>query len=119
MSLGWNYRLVYHPPSTTEIGGKRFPRDGFLAIHECYYNDDDEVYMMTLDPIVIGDEGDSTVESLKWILEHQLECLEKPILDKEMRDGIFKEIPKEKQDELSESIENKETYGSEDSSASD
>lgn len=116
--MSWDYRVVYHPPSKYKIGSKEFPADGYLAIHEVYYNDDDEVYMMTVDPIVIGDEGDATLDSLKWILERQLECLEKPILNNEIENGIFKEIPKETQDELSESIKNEETNGSEDISDS-
>jgi len=104
IGLGWNYRVVHHPPSKYKIGDQLFDSEEYLAIHEVYYNKNNEVNMMTVDPIVVGDE---TIASLKWILEHQLECLEKPILAEEITDGIFKEISQEKQDEFSKSTEDK------------
>jgi hypothetical protein len=106
--MGWNYRIVYHPPSTYKVGEEEFNREEYLAIHEVYYNTDGKPNAMTMDEIVTGDEGVDTLVSLKWILEHQLEALEKPILKHEPTDNIFKEIDKEKQDEFSKSIKSKE-----------
>lgn len=104
---GWNYRLIYHPPSKYKVGEKEFDREEYLAIHEVHYNDDDQPVCMTVDEIVTGDEGEDSSVSLKWILEHQLEALNKPILEYETENDIYKEIDKEKQNEFSKSIETK------------
>jgi hypothetical protein len=104
----WNYRVIYHPPSTYKVGEVEFDREEYLAIHEVHYDDDGKPHSMTIDEIVTGDEGDDSLISLKWILEHQLEALEKPILQCEITDGIFKEIETEKQNEFSKSIKDKE-----------
>jgi hypothetical protein len=101
----WNYRVVYHPPSKYKVGDKEFDREEYLAIHEVHYDKDGNAHSMTIDEIVTGDEGEDSLKSLKWILEKQLEALKKPILNNEIEDGIFKEIDKEKQDDLSKSIE--------------
>ncbi len=106
--MGWNYRVVYHPPSKYKVGKKEFDREEYLAIHEVYYNDDDMPNMMTIDEIVTGDEGEDSLIVLKQMLEQQLEALEKPILQCEITDGISKELNKEKQNEFSKSIKNKE-----------
>ena len=106
--MSWNYRVVYHPPSKYKRGDIEFDKQEYLAIHEVYYNEDCEPDRMTIDPIVVGDEGEDSLISLKWILGHQLEALEKPILQCEITDGIFKEIETEKQNEFSKSIKDKE-----------
>ena len=118
----WNYRVVYHPPSVTKMGKKEIPRDNYLAIHEAYYNENNEVDAITTNSIILGDEGDKTIESLKLILKHMNEALEKPILNNEPENNIFKEINqtnKEKQNEFSKSIKSKKKNDSENSSASD
>jgi hypothetical protein len=104
----WNYRLVYHPPSKYKVGKKEFDREEYLAIHEVHYDNDENPVSMTVDPIVVGDEGEDSLVSLKWILENQLKALEKPILQSEMTDEIFKELETEKQNEYSKSIKSKE-----------
>ena len=106
--MGWNYRVIYHPPSKYMVGKKEFNRKEYLAIHEVYYNKKDKPDRMTVDEIVTGDEGEDSLESLKWILEHQLEALEKPILNCEIENKIFKEISKEKQNDFSKSIKEEE-----------
>jgi len=116
---GWNYRVVYHPSSKYKVGDTEFNRDEYVAIHEVYYGKDDKPYAMTIDGIVIGDEGCETLKSLKWILEHQLEALSKPILEYEMKDGIYKDISLEKQNELSKIVKDKEKIGSEDCNSSE
>ena len=117
---GWNYRVVYHPPSKYKVGDTEFDRDEYLAIHEVYYDDDDRPNAMTVDGIVIGDEGETSLASLRWILEHQLEALSKPILTEEMENGeYYKELSQEKQDEFSKSSESEEPLLSNDSSVTD
>ena len=111
---GWNYRVIYHPPSKYKIGETEFDRKEYLAVHEVYYNDKDEPDSMTVDSIVVGDDGEDSLASLKWILEHQLEALEKPILENEITDGIYKEISKEKQNDISKSNEEKKQDNTED-----
>ena len=105
--MSWNYRVVYHPPSKYMVGKKEFDRDEYLAIHEVYYDEDDNPNSMTRDPIVVGDEGDDSLVSLKWVLEHQLEALEKPILTDELENSQYKELETEKQNEFSKSIKDK------------
>jgi hypothetical protein len=104
----WNYRLVYHPPSTYMVSKTKFDREEYLAIHEVYYDDDGNPNSMTIDEIVTGDEGPFSLSSLKWILEHQLEALTKPILTDKLENSQYKEISQEKQDDFSKSIEAKE-----------
>ena len=104
----WNYRVVYHPPSKYKVGEQEFDREEYLAIHEVYYDEDGNPNAMTIDEIVTGDEGIESLKSLKWILEHQLEALEKPILNCEIENKIFKEILQEKQNEFSKSIKTEE-----------
>jgi hypothetical protein len=105
--MGWNYRLVYHPPSKYKVGNEEFDREEYLAIHEVYYNENDEPHMMTIKEIVTGDEDEDSLVSLKWILENQMKALTRPILGYEIEDNIYKEIDKEKQNEFSKSIEDK------------
>jgi len=106
--IGWNYRVVYHPPSKYKVGDVEFDREEYLAIHEVYYDANENPNAMTIDEIVTGDEGKDSLASLKWILEHQLEALKKPILEPEIKNNIYNEIVKEKQDEFSKSIKTKE-----------
>ena len=115
---GWNYRLIYHPPSTYMVSETEFDREEYLAIHEVYYNDDGEPHMMTVDGIVIGDDGEESLISLKWILENQMKALTKPILGHEIEDGIYKEISQEKQNEFSKSVKDEEQVSEQDSNSS-
>ena len=69
---------------------------------------------MTVDEIVTGDEGKDSLVSLKWMLENQLKALEKPILEYELENEIYNEVPKEKQNEFSKSDEDKKQSNSED-----
>ena len=100
--MSWNYRVIYHPPSKYTVGEKEFDGEEYLAIHEVYYdkNKEDSV---TEGEIITGDEGKDSLLSLKWILKHMLEALDKPILDYEN----LTEINKEKQNEFSKSIKTK------------
>lgn len=111
---GWNYRVVYHPPSKYKVGKKEFDRKEYLAIHEVYYDKDGKPNTMTIDEIVTGDEGKDSLVALKWILEHQLEALNKPILKHEYKNGQYKEISKEKQNDFSKSIEEKKQTSTKD-----
>jgi len=105
--MSWNYRVVYHPPSKYKVGDKKMDRKEYLSIHEVYYNKDGQPNAMTIDGIVVGDEGKDSLVSLKWILEKQLEALKKPILKCKLENKIFKEIDKEKQNEFSKSFKTK------------
>ena len=104
----WNYRVVYHPPSKYKVGETELDREEYLAIHEVYYNEDGIPDSMTVNGIVISDEGEDSLLSLKLILEKQLEALEKPILEDELTNNIYKEISQEKQNEFSKSIKEEE-----------
>ena len=84
------------------VGKKEFDREEYLAIHEVHYDDDGVPHSMTIDEIVVGDEGNDSLSSLKWILENQLEALKRQILTEECE-----EIDKEKQNEYSKSIKKK------------
>ncbi len=117
---GWNHRVVYHPPSKVEMGnGKKVDVDEYLAIHEVYYDDNDIPNAMTVDEIVVGDEGVESLQSLRWILEHQLEALDKPILSNVYENGRYEEISKEKQNEFSKGDETQEQVRTEDFPTSD
>ena len=111
--MGWNYRVIYHPPSTYKVGKTELDRGEYLAIHEVYYNSDGQPNSMTMNGLVIGDDGKDSLASLKWILENQLEALKKPILEYELNNNIFKEISQEKQNDFSKSDEEKKQSDSE------
>ncbi len=66
----WNYRVVEHTVRE-EI---------FYQIHEVYYNDKDEITLMSVDPIAPA--GDNRVE-LKQDIEKMLEATMKPALIKD------------------------------------
>lgn len=104
----WNYRVVYHAPSKYTFGEKEFDREEYLAIHEVYYDEDGNPNSMTINPIVIGDEGKNSLASLKWVLENQLESIKKPILEYELEDNTFLELSQEKQNEFGKSLKTKE-----------
>jgi hypothetical protein len=90
------------------VGKTEFDREEYLAIHEVHYDDNGVPHSMTRDEIVTGDEGDDSLLSLRWIIKHQLEALDKPILTDELENDQYKEISQEKQNEFSKSIKNKE-----------
>ena len=100
----WNYRIIYHPASKYKVGEKELDREEYLAIHEVYYNDDGKPDSMTVNEIVVGDDGEDSLASLKWILENQLKALEKPILEYELENNFYREISQEKQNDFSKSI---------------
>lgn len=77
----WNYRIIYHPPSTYKIGEKEFDREEYLAIHEVHYDDNNKPHMVTIDEMIVGDEGKESLESLKEILKDMALSLDKPILN--------------------------------------
>ena len=79
--MSWNYRVIYHPPSKYKIGEKEFDREEYLAIHEAYYDEKGYVVSISMDAIIIGDEGEDFLDSLKWIIEKLSEALDKPILN--------------------------------------
>ena len=108
--VGWNYRVVHHPPSKYKIGDVDFDRDEYLAIHEVCYDGEGKPTAMTIKEIIIGDEGKDSLNSLKWILENQIKALKKPILNSEFNkiDSEFNEINKETQNDFSKSIKTKE-----------
>ena len=105
--MSWNYRIIRHPPSKYKVGDKEFDREEYLAIHEVYYDDEDNPNSMTVSEIVTGDEGEDSLASLKWILEHQLESLDKPILTDELSNNQYKELNLKKQNEFRASTKNK------------
>ena len=110
--MSWNYRVIYHPPSKYMIGKTEFSREEYLAIHEVYYDDDDKTDSWTIDEIMTGDDGIDSLSSLKWILKSMLKALDRPILketgSRETSTLKLEEIKKEKQNEFSKSINNKE-----------
>ena len=106
--MSWNYRVVYHPPSTYMVSETKFSREEYLAIHEVYYDDDGNPNSMTVDPIVVGDDGEDSLKSLKWILENQMKALTRPILTDKFENSQYKEIEQEKQNDFSKSIKTKE-----------
>jgi len=110
----WNYRVIYHPPSKYMVGKKEFDREEYLAIHEVHYDEEGIPHSMTIDEIVTGDEGDDSLLSLRWIMKHQLDALDKPILTDELENGTYKEISQEKQNDFSKSIKKKKQTSSED-----
>ena len=114
--MGWNYRVVYHPSGKYKIKEQESDRGEYLAIHEVYYDDDDNPNSMTVDEIVTGD--DASLESLKWILTHQLEALEEPILECELKNEKYLKISKEKQNEFSKSDETKKQNSQKDNRTS-
>ncbi len=84
--MSWNYRVIYHSPSKYKVGEQEFDREEYLAIHEVYYDKNRKEDSMTVEEIVTGDEGDMSCFSLRLILEHMLESLNKPILTDNLKE---------------------------------
>ena len=105
--MSWNYRIIYHPPSKIKVGDKIFKQEEYLAIHEVYYDENNNPDGVTEDCILSGDEGKDSGLSLKWKLEQMKNALNKPILNFEE----LTEIEKEKQNEFSKSIKNEKENG--------
>ena len=80
--MSWSYRVLYHKEREIKIreNPHKFEAGPFLAIHEVYYNKKGKPKSCTGE-IVVGDEDDLTLKSLKWILKHQLKSLKEPVLN--------------------------------------
>lgn len=68
---GWNHRVIYHP----------HPIEPYYAIHEVYYTDG-VADASTVEPRPMIAED---VEALRWTLNMMLKCLDKPVLDEELK----------------------------------
>lgn len=64
----WNYRVIKRTTSSETI----------FFITEVYYDDDDAIIGWIDEKTIIGDTIDELRQSLTWMLE----CLDKPILDR-------------------------------------
>ena len=80
--MGWNHRLC---KQTHELAsGEKVVSYG---IHEVFYNEDDTIYGITVDPVSVGFDlfegidDEDPVESATWTLNKMIEALNKPILD--------------------------------------
>jgi hypothetical protein len=103
MKMGWNHRVVYHKAGFLKDNpGLKW--EEYLAIHEVFYDDNDEPTSMTEQPVTIVSDGSEALIEIKWTLEQMLKATDKPILDFE----TLKEIEKEKQDDFSKSFKKEE-----------
>jgi len=68
----WNYRIIRHKVEDEE---------DWLAIHEVFYNDNDNPNGCTQKSIDVSGED---CDSIKWQLTKMKEALDKPILDYQM-----------------------------------
>jgi hypothetical protein len=78
--MTWNHRVVrrvYPDAAKSE--------EVLYSIHECYYDENGKLDMMTEDGIdPVGDD----LEGLRWTLEHMLAALDKPVVDYETREDL-------------------------------
>lgn len=77
----WNHRVV-----RKKIEGQ----PDYYAIHEAFYTSEKpDITTNPVDVATSDDDPDQTpIESLRWTLEHMLNCLEKPVLDYDTREEI-------------------------------
>ena len=102
--MSWNHRVILHEAGQSK-DNPDLKWDEHLAIHEVYYDKNDNPVSVTKESInIIGDEGKDSLIAIKWTLEKMIEALQKPILNY----NTLEEINKEKQNEFSTSIEKKE-----------
>jgi hypothetical protein len=90
---GWNYRIIFHPPSILKREGKfDVPIGAYYGIHEVYYDKDGTQTAYTKDCLVAGDdilnndnkqEHKEAIESIESILKYMLQSLDRPILQLE------------------------------------
>lgn len=74
--MTWNYRLLKY-------------ENGYLMLHEVYYDDDDEIYAYTMDPITFGGEDkEGAIKGLQMALD---DATKYPVLDKEEVDTKLEE----------------------------
>lgn len=81
--MGWNYRVMRHPPKDGE--------EEWYAIHEVFYSSSDvedrtvpvRETSYTVNPVgVIA----NSLEGLRWCLQKMLEALDKPVLEHSAED---------------------------------
>ena len=65
----WNHRIIRHETGTEEE---------YLAVHEVYYDDDNNPHSCTSEPIHIIEED---LEGMKWTISKIQEATDKPILE--------------------------------------
>jgi len=105
--MSWNYRIILHKAGHVKDNPK-IKWDEYLALHEVFYDENENPKGATEKPVeIVGDEGKDSLISIKWTLEKMIEALHKPILEYDNDDNL-EEIDKEKQDDFSKSIKEKE-----------
>jgi len=66
--MSWNFRIIKHIDNGTP----------WLAIHEVFYDKDDNPDSCTKNPVTVVGEDEKEV---KWYLDKMSEALEEPIID--------------------------------------
>lgn len=67
--MGWNYRVMRHSGAQGQV---------WLAIHECYYDDQGEVISWTEDPVMLSGES---VEEMRNDLIRMEQALDYPVIE--------------------------------------
>ena len=76
--MSWNYRVIFHPAQKYKMGEKEIDGEEYYAIHEVYYDDEENEEMYAIEPEVIG----SSIEELGEILDMMRLSLDKKVLKK-------------------------------------
>jgi len=87
------------------VGKEEFDRKEYVAIHEIYYDNQNNPNTSTMDAILEGTDGENSFSHLKWMLEKMLKALNDPILVHNKKTDKIELLKQEKQDEFSKSFE--------------
>jgi len=88
--MSWNYRVIYHPSKTRRIGKENIQEEAYYAVHEVYYDENNEPESYSINPIINGD----CVGTLYSILNMMKTGIGKPIL---ITKNFEKKLESEKQ----------------------
>lgn len=73
MMMSWNYRMIRHAPKDGD--------EGWVGIHEVYYNEDLEPIAWTEDTADVFTTADDPVAGFHWLIEKFTEAAAKPLLE--------------------------------------
>lgn len=77
MGLGWNYRIIYHPPYKYMVSDTEFDGTEYYAIHEVWYDSEGVPDSYAIDPLIYDD----TEEGLSEIWDMVKKGIKKEVIN--------------------------------------
>jgi hypothetical protein len=95
--MSWNHRVIYHPAKTIKLNGEDYSVNGYMGLHEIYY-DENNSHSYSLEPIIVSEvDGERTedmikaIEELKITAGHMIDGINKAIVNGAINEDEFDE----------------------------